>query len=85
MISQFNSLHYHYETMLYEVNVDILFDLLHLLLNLINFRNERKPKIELFRTCIAAVPRIIPDGLSRKELLELLSRLTVHRDDELRG
>ncbi|XP_071510567.1 protein furry homolog-like [Diadema antillarum] len=47
--------------------------------------NERKPKIELFRTCIAAIPRIIPDGMSRKELLELLSRLTVHRDDELRG
>ncbi|XP_063955306.1 protein furry homolog [Lytechinus pictus] len=47
--------------------------------------NERKPKIELFRTCIAAIPRLIPDGLSRKELLELLSRLTVHRDDELRG
>ncbi|XP_038055333.1 protein furry homolog-like isoform X2 [Patiria miniata] len=47
--------------------------------------SERRPKIELFRTCVAAIPRIIPDGMSRKDLLELLTRLTVHRDDELRG
>ncbi|XP_071847950.1 protein furry homolog-like isoform X4 [Apostichopus japonicus] len=45
---------------------------------------DRKPKIELFRTCVVAIPRIIPDGMSRKDLLELLCRLTVHRDDELR-
>ncbi|XP_033646304.1 protein furry homolog-like isoform X1 [Asterias rubens] len=47
--------------------------------------SERRPKIELFRTCVAAIPRVIPDGMSRKDLLELLARLTVHRDDELRG
>ncbi|XP_033097375.1 protein furry homolog [Anneissia japonica] len=46
---------------------------------------ERKLKIELFRTCVAAIPRLIPEGLSRTALLELLSRLTVHRDEELRG
>ncbi|KAM8939841.1 protein furry homolog-like isoform 1-T1 [Pelodytes ibericus] len=46
---------------------------------------ERKPKIDLFRTCIAAIPRLIPDGMSRAELIELLSRLTIHMDEELRG
>ncbi|XP_064419085.1 protein furry homolog-like isoform X3 [Latimeria chalumnae] len=46
---------------------------------------ERKPKIDLFRTCVAAVPRLIPDGMSRAELVELLSRLTIHMDEELRG
>ncbi|XP_075854064.1 protein furry homolog-like isoform X2 [Microcebus murinus] len=46
---------------------------------------ERKPKIDLFRTCIAAIPRLIPDGMSRTDLIELLARLTIHMDEELRG
>uniref|UniRef100_A0A8C6J824 Uncharacterized protein n=1 Tax=Melopsittacus undulatus TaxID=13146 RepID=A0A8C6J824_MELUD len=46
---------------------------------------ERKPKIDLFRTCIAAIPRLIPDGMSRTDLIELLSRLTIHMDEELRA
>uniref|UniRef100_A0A8C4NEA5 Furry homolog b (Drosophila) n=1 Tax=Eptatretus burgeri TaxID=7764 RepID=A0A8C4NEA5_EPTBU len=46
---------------------------------------ERKPKIELFRTCVAAIPRLIPDGMNRPEFLEMLSRLTTHVDEELRG
>ncbi|XP_076002040.1 protein furry homolog isoform X2 [Genypterus blacodes] len=45
---------------------------------------ERKPKIDLFRTCIAAIPRVLPDGMSKPELIDLLSRLTIHMDDELR-
>ncbi|XP_077984034.1 protein furry homolog-like [Glandiceps talaboti] len=47
--------------------------------------NERKPKIDLFRTCVAAIPRLIPDGMCRQDLLDLLCRLTVHMDEELRG
>ncbi|XP_047109734.1 protein furry [Schistocerca piceifrons] len=46
---------------------------------------ERKPRIDLFRTCVAAVPRLIPDGMTGGELVDLLSRLTVHMDEELRG
>lgn len=46
---------------------------------------DRKPRIDLFRTCVAAVPRLIPDGMTRSELVDLLSRLTVHMDEELRG
>uniref|UniRef100_A0A669DKZ5 FRY microtubule binding protein n=1 Tax=Oreochromis niloticus TaxID=8128 RepID=A0A669DKZ5_ORENI len=45
---------------------------------------ERKAKIDLFRTCVAAIPRILPDGMSKPELIDLLSRLTIHMDDELR-
>lgn len=45
---------------------------------------ERKPKIDLFRTCVAAMPRLIPDGMTRMELVELLSRITLHMDEELR-
>uniref|UniRef100_A0A671L8N1 Protein furry homolog n=1 Tax=Sinocyclocheilus anshuiensis TaxID=1608454 RepID=A0A671L8N1_9TELE len=33
---------------------------------------ERKPKIDLFRTCMAAIPRILPDGMSKSELIDLL-------------
>lgn len=47
--------------------------------------SERKPKIDLFRTCIAAVPRLIPDNMTGHELVDLLARLTVHMDEELRG
>ncbi|CAB3359556.1 Hypothetical predicted protein [Cloeon dipterum] len=46
---------------------------------------ERKPRIDLFRTCVAAIPRLIPDGMTGPELVDLLSRLTVHMDEELRG
>lgn len=46
---------------------------------------ERKPRIDLFRTCVAAVPRLTPDGMTGSELVELLSRLTVHMDEELRA
>lgn len=46
---------------------------------------ERKPKIDLFRTCIAAIPRLIPDNISQTELVDLLSRCTVHMDEELSG
>ncbi|KAJ2954554.1 hypothetical protein O0L34_g2838 [Tuta absoluta] len=46
---------------------------------------ERKPRIDLFRTCVAAIPRLIPEGMSSSELVELLCRLTVHMDEELRG
>lgn len=45
---------------------------------------ERKPRIDLFRTCVAAVPRLIPDGMTGAELVDLLSRLTVHIDEEMR-
>ncbi|XP_076833459.1 protein furry homolog isoform X6 [Brachyhypopomus gauderio] len=45
---------------------------------------ERKPKIDLFRTCVAAIPRILPEGMTKLELVDLLSRLTIHMDDELR-
>uniref|UniRef100_A0A5S6QGF4 Protein furry-like protein-like n=1 Tax=Trichuris muris TaxID=70415 RepID=A0A5S6QGF4_TRIMR len=45
---------------------------------------ERKPKIDLFRTCIAAIPRLLPDGMSRQDVVELLARLTLHVDEELR-
>ncbi|XP_069364966.1 protein furry isoform X2 [Maniola hyperantus] len=46
---------------------------------------ERKPRIDLFRTCVAAIPRLIPEGMSPSELVDLLCRLTVHMDEELRG
>jgi Cell morphogenesis N-terminal len=46
---------------------------------------ERKPKIDLFRTCIAAIPRLIPDNISQSELVDILSRCTVHMDEELSG
>ena len=46
---------------------------------------ERKPKIDLFRTCVAAIPKCIPDGMSKNELVELIARCTLHMDEELRS
>ncbi len=45
---------------------------------------EAKPKLDLFRTVVAAIPRLIPDGMGRGELVDTLARLTVHHDEELR-
>lgn len=45
---------------------------------------ERKPKIDLFRTCVAAVPRLVPETMNGHELVDMLSRLTVHMDEELK-
>ena len=42
-----------------------------------------KPKLDLLRTCVAAIPRILPEGMSREDLLDLLSRLTIHMDNEI--
>ncbi len=46
---------------------------------------EAKPKLDLFRILVAAIPRLIPDGMGRGELVDTLARLTVHHDEELRG
>lgn len=44
---------------------------------------ERKPKIDLFRTCVAAIPRLLPDGISKSDLIDLLARLTINVDEEM--
>jgi hypothetical protein len=44
---------------------------------------EKKPKLDLLKTCVAAIPRLIPEGLTKEELIEFLSRLTIHIDTDL--
>lgn len=44
---------------------------------------DRKPKIDLLRTCIAALPRLLPIGTQQDELIEMLARLTIHMDHEV--
>ena len=44
---------------------------------------ERKPKLDLLKTCVAAIPRLLPEGMGKEELIECLSRLTIHIDPEL--
>lgn len=46
---------------------------------------EKKPKLDLLRTCVAAIPRLMPSNdLSVSELVEILLRYTVHIDEELK-
>lgn len=42
-----------------------------------------KPKMDLLKTCVAAIPRIMPADMTRDDLIDLLSRLTIHIDKEL--
>ena len=42
-----------------------------------------KPKLDLLKTCVAAIPRILPESMDRDYLTDLLSRLTIHLDHEL--
>lgn len=46
--------------------------------------SEQRPKIELFKTCLAAIPRLMPEGMPRADLIDLLSRMTIHVDEDLR-
>ena len=42
-----------------------------------------KPKLDLLRTCIAAIPRLLPEPMPHYDLIDLLIRMTVHMDEEL--
>ena len=44
---------------------------------------ERKLKVQLLKTCVGAIPRIIPEGLHKASLVELISKLTIHMDKDL--
>ena len=48
-----------------------------------SLRGEHKPKLGLLNTCVAAIPRIMPEGMSKTAIVELLSRLTIHLDNDL--
>ena len=48
-----------------------------------SLRGEHKPKLDLLKTCVAAIPRIMPEGMSKTAVVELLSRLTIHLDNDL--
>lgn len=47
-------------------------------------RGDKKPKLDLLKTCVASIPRIFPESMSQEEMIDLLARLTVHVDMELR-
>uniref|UniRef100_A0A7E4UWN9 MOR2-PAG1_N domain-containing protein n=1 Tax=Panagrellus redivivus TaxID=6233 RepID=A0A7E4UWN9_PANRE len=45
---------------------------------------EMKTKLDLFRTCIAAIPRLLPEPMPHHDLIDMIIRMTVHMDEELR-
>ncbi|GMR43360.1 hypothetical protein PMAYCL1PPCAC_13555 [Pristionchus mayeri] len=45
---------------------------------------DAKPKLDLLRTCVAAIPRLLPDPMTPIELVDMLTRISIHIDDELR-
>lgn len=47
------------------------------------FYSSSKPKLDLLKTCVAAIPRILPENMNHEYLTDLLSRLTIHLDHEL--
>ena len=49
----------------------------------VSYCSTVKPKLDLLKTCVAAIPRILPESMSRDDLTDLLSRLTIHLDHEL--
>ncbi|KAL5246752.1 hypothetical protein ACHWQZ_G018834 [Mnemiopsis leidyi] len=44
---------------------------------------ERKLKVQLLKTCVGAIPRIIPEGMQKTNLVDLISKLTIHMDKDL--
>jgi hypothetical protein len=51
---------------------------------MILYNADNKPRLSLFRTCVALLPRLMP-LFKESELVEILCRLTVHIDDELKS
>ncbi len=47
------------------------------------FSAENKTKLCLLRTCVAAIPRLLPN-IKESELVEILARFSIHIDDDLR-
>jgi hypothetical protein len=47
------------------------------------FNAENKSRLCLLRTCVSLIPRILP-LFKENELVEILTRLTIHLDDELK-
>lgn len=47
------------------------------------FNAENKSRLSLLKTCIALIPRLMP-AFKESELVDILTRLTIHLDDELR-
>ena len=43
---------------------------------------ERKQKVKLLQTCVGAIPRILPEGISKESLVELISRYNVFDGQE---
>jgi Cell morphogenesis N-terminal len=43
-----------------------------------------RPKLDLLRLCLAAIPRLLPDPMAPSDLIDLLARMTIHIDEELR-
>ncbi|VUZ42558.1 unnamed protein product, partial [Hymenolepis diminuta] len=44
---------------------------------------DRKPKIDLLKTCVNCIPRLLPYEMSRTELIELLARVSLNLDEEI--
>lgn len=47
------------------------------------FNADNKSRLSLFRTCVALIPRVMP-LFKETELIDILTRLTIHLDDELK-
>uniref|UniRef100_A0A5K3EZC4 MOR2-PAG1_N domain-containing protein n=1 Tax=Mesocestoides corti TaxID=53468 RepID=A0A5K3EZC4_MESCO len=45
---------------------------------------DRKPKIDLLKTCVNCIPRLLPYEMSRTELIEFLARVSLNVDEEIR-
>ncbi len=54
-----------------------------LLMKDLTFNSENKQRLCLMRTCISVLPRLMP-MFKESELVDMLTRLTVHIDDELK-
>ncbi|KER30684.1 hypothetical protein T265_02924 [Opisthorchis viverrini] len=48
-------------------------------------RAERKPKMDLLKTCVACIPRLLPNDMTKPELLELLAKVCLHLDEDVRN
>ncbi|KAK4475902.1 hypothetical protein MN116_001147 [Schistosoma mekongi] len=45
---------------------------------------DRKPKLDLLKTCVACIPRLLPIDMTKQEILEILAKVCLHVDEDVR-
>lgn len=62
----------------------VFYFLMYYFLSFCSDRADRKPKLDLLKTCVACIPRLLPIDMTKQEILEILAKVCLHVDEDVR-